>query len=259
MITVPFLLAAFLFVWKGIKDCRYLTAMAAVPIFAGVFLRHQIAALLTTVSNNELLVVAGYDPVLPLPAYFRTYVTAVVGYVLPKFVVPVGSSIDPDIQTVPAWYSLEFIFALCMIATLAAAAIFLKGDRRLLLRLGILAILISPVSTYAVFPLADVIQEHRFYMAGLGVAMLCAWLAQWLHDRYGTRAVLATAAVAAVFAFMTFQRNQVWATNVTLWQDAVQKSPGKARPHINLGQAYHANGYAADALREYQAVLKLRP
>lgn len=36
----------------------------------------------------------------------------------------------------------------------------------------------------------------------------------------------------------TYRRNLVWSTGVSLWSDVVKKSPGKARPHNNLGLAY---------------------
>ncbi len=40
----------------------------------------------------------------------------------------------------------------------------------------------------------------------------------------------------------THQRNVVWQDEVTLWQDAISKSPGKERPYSNLSAAYIARG-----------------
>jgi hypothetical protein len=37
---------------------------------------------------------------------------------------------------------------------------------------------------------------------------------------------------------LTVLRNQVYATEIGLWQDTVLKSPDKARVHNNLGHAY---------------------
>jgi tetratricopeptide (TPR) repeat protein len=41
-----------------------------------------------------------------------------------------------------------------------------------------------------------------------------------------------------VLSVAAYERNRVWGTEITLWEDTVRKSPGKARGHTNLGRAY---------------------
>jgi hypothetical protein len=43
--------------------------------------------------------------------------------------------------------------------------------------------------------------------------------------------------VVLIFCAWTYERNVVWCSNVTLWADTVTKSPHKARPLNNLGNA----------------------
>src|SRR5262249_11982133 len=85
-------------------------------------------------------------------------------------------------------------------------------------RLGIVGVLASPLSAYAVMPLADVVQEHRVYIAGLGFALASAWLAQWAYGRFGKRAVAVWGIVTVIFGFMTLDRNRLWADRVAWWE-----------------------------------------
>jgi tetratricopeptide (TPR) repeat protein len=57
----------------------------------------------------------------------------------------------------------------------------------------------------------------------------------------------------------TWKRNQVWQKRISLWADAVEKSPQKARPHTNLAfTLFQLNQYEA-ALHEYRIARDLNP
>jgi tetratricopeptide (TPR) repeat protein len=245
------------------KDWRWIAPLAAVPVVALFVVWDQVKSMYATVGGNEILVSAGFEKVLPAATYFRTYITAVVGYFLPRFVVPVNLSADPQIASVEHWYSPEFLFAIAVLGVLAWLA--LRSYRRdPLLSLGIAAMLISPMAAYAAIPLADVVLEHRAYIPGLGVAFIFAWAFHWVARNYSSLRWPLAGFVVVVFGLMTIERNPVYASNIALWEDAEAKSSGKPRPHFNLGQAYQdaANQDARrlpDALREYQHALALKP
>ena len=59
--------------------------------------------------------------------------------------------------------------------------------------------------------------------------------------------------------FLTIRRNTLWRNPVALWQDAISKSPGKARAHYNLAVLYDHNNQLPQALAEHKAALQLRP
>jgi len=89
-------------------------------------------------------------------------------------------------------------------------------------------ILIAPTSSFV--PLADLMAERRLYLPllslSLGAGLLLARL-----PRY------ALLILALVLAGLSFQRSLVWRTEESLWRDAVQKSPQKARPKLQLARA----------------------
>ena len=55
--------------------------------------------------------------------------------------------------------------------------------------------------------------------------------------------------------FFTFQRNEVWKNEYTLWRDVVLKSPTKNTPHINLGNAFIRRGALDRAEQEFLIAL----
>jgi tetratricopeptide (TPR) repeat protein len=67
------------------------------------------------------------------------------------------------------------------------------------------------------------------------------------------------AAVLIVCSFLSYQRATVWASPVALWQDAVEKSPGKYRPQFQLAYAEFSAGQFAQAIKDYEAASKLAP
>jgi len=257
-ITLPLLLAGIIFLRTEKVDWRWITALAATPLIAAFMIRKQLSAMFASIAANEQLVRAGFGTILSTPVFFRTYVTAAVTYYLPRLVIPVHLSADPDIPTVDYWYSPEFIFSLLLLFALVWLILRFKKSQPLI-SLGIAALLVSPVMAYAIIPLPDVVLEHRAYIPGLGIAFLAAWLFQWMDRNYARAASPAFATLAIVLMGMTISQNRVWANNIALWEDAAAKAPQKARTHFNLAQSYQNVGRYPDALREYDRALLLKP
>lgn len=66
-------------------------------------------------------------------------------------------------------------------------------------------------------------------------------------------------AAITVLCIAAFQKNNVWMQEITLWQDAVKKSPLKARPHTNVGLVYDKEGNLDKAEDEYKRAIQLEP
>ncbi len=149
---------------------------------------------------------------------------------------------------------LRFLAA-CLILSAAAALAIIVRRSHPVVSFGLIALLASPLTAYVFMPLADVVAEHRVYIAGLGIALLAAWFAS-LKPRQG--AVVLTGAVL-VLSLVTFERNGVWASSETLWRDAARKSPRLARLYVNLGVALQSDGRYDEALAEYEHALSVYP
>lgn len=62
-----------------------------------------------------------------------------------------------------------------------------------------------------------------------------------------------------LLACATHLRAQVWTSDGTLWEDAIQQAPLKPRPWINVGLAREQRGDWPGALAAYQTALALAP
>jgi tetratricopeptide (TPR) repeat protein len=128
------------------------------------------------------------------------------------------------------------LVALLAIAGGLALAVYLarRGERLLAFAIlwyfGNLAIESSVLGLEIVF-------EHRTYLPYMFLCVAGADLAfRALRPRWVAPALLG--AVAVVFSIWTVQRNAVWASEESLWTDAIEKAPNKSRPRVNLAQVF---------------------
>jgi tetratricopeptide (TPR) repeat protein len=104
----------------------------------------------------------------------------------------------------------------------------------------------------------EIIFEHRTYLPSMMLILMLVSLAFKAIKPRGLCVVLLSILVIAA-SIGTYQRNRVWASAVTLWQDCVSKSPRKARPYNNLGVALASAGRIQDAYENYHTALRLKP
>jgi tetratricopeptide (TPR) repeat protein len=98
--------------------------------------------------------------------------------------------------------------------------------------------------------------DRYTYVSCLGWAMLVGALAAW---RWTGARVVRTVLAAWLIALMalTWQQTGVWHDSVTLWSRVISLYPDSALAHFNLGGFYEGQGRYAEALAEYQEVLRL--
>ncbi|MDY0389452.1 MAG: tetratricopeptide repeat protein [Desulfobulbus oligotrophicus] len=119
-----------------------------------------------------------------------------------------------------------------------------QARKRPLLSLAILFYFINHVVESTIIPL-ELIFEHRNYLPSFFLFLPIAAGLQWALNRsvessrlvYGTLVVLVPALLITI-GLGTYSRNQVWATEESLWTDALNKAPDNARPYAKLGEIY---------------------
>jgi tetratricopeptide (TPR) repeat protein len=186
--------------------------------------------------------------------YFFTQCRGIWMYVR-LFFLPYGQNLDYDMP--PSHTLLEYgaIFGLIGLAGVVAAAL-LYRRRYPLAAYGSLVFLLLLAPTSSFVPIADAVAERRLYLPILGLLLVSVeFLRRW---RISARAMAgALAAVLAIFGWLTYQRNHVWGDEITLWQDAVAKSPRNERAHFQLAFAYYQHGRCDLALQHYETVAQL--
>jgi len=240
------------------RGLKYVVTLAGVSVIVAAAMWKHFQDLFNSLAGNTVPINTEFESVLPFPIYIRTYLTSIVRYYFPRFLYPSALNADPQTVAVAHWYSPEFVMSILVLAALSWF-ILRPAKTESLPPAGLAAILLSPLTAYALIPLADVVLEHRVYIAGLGIALLSAALFRWAGKNFRSLRIAVLSIVVVVFAGMTIQRNRAFANNITLWEDVVRKSPGKARAHFNLGLAYQLDNRPSDAIREYKVTLSLNP
>jgi len=188
--------------------------------------------------------------------YFLTQCVVIPRYLALVFF-PWGLNIDHDVSMatgVSVSVALGFVF----LAALLGFGLYALR-RWPLLGFGIVWVFIGLSVESSFLPIKDAMVEHRMYLAMVGVALVLGTAFAWALCQWRLPALVVGAAVTAGLCVLTFNRNELWRSPVLLWQDAVAKSPYKARVYANLGTALHQDGRLVEALEHYCKALALDP
>jgi len=190
--------------------------------------------------------------------YFLTQLRVMMTYIRLMFV-PLNQNMDYDYPV------YRHLFEAPVLAGAISLMAILWGAKQLfakyrLVSFSILWVFITLLPESSFFPIKDLIVEHRLYLPLAGYSIFLASGAYYLTDgkAFKTAAIVLTMIIAC-YAFLAFQRNKIWENELTLWNDALQKSPGKVRPYNNRGTAYFVLGQYAKAISDYNKALALNP
>jgi tetratricopeptide (TPR) repeat protein len=145
--------------------------------------------------------------------------------------------------------------AFALLLMLAATAIAL-WRRPALGFLGAWFFVILAPSSSVVPLVTQTMAEHRMY---LPLAAVIALVVTGAHRLAGRTVTLPLLALAAGAVWLTFQRNEVYRSEESLWRDTVNKRPDNSRALSSLGNVLRDGGRTTDAIALYQAALRLNP
>ena len=179
-ITLPFVIAGF---FALVGSWRAAGGMVLFPLGLIASRWTDIVGLSVNVRENQSLVLAGAAPALDRISYSLTYVKALVLYYLRMFVLPLNQNVDPHIEPVTTVLDPLFLVSVTVLIMLVVWGV-VSARRDRVISFGLVALLVSPLLAYLFMPLADVVAEHRIYIAGLGFDLLLASLLT-RSGRYG--------------------------------------------------------------------------
>ncbi len=186
--------------------------------------------------------------------YFLTELKVIIFYYLRLFLIPVNLSVDPDVQMSTLPYEPAVILAVILIIILLFLSYRIFYASRIL-SFSILWFLITLTPTSSIVPLLDFTAEHRLYLPAVGLSLGFADLL----NRVSRHRNVIIAIVLLFFSVMTIKRNIIWNDPIGLWEDAVKKSPYKARVYYNLGIEYAQDKQFEKALIEFKRSAKILP
>jgi len=159
---------------------------------------------------------------------------------------PVHQSVDPAFVE-GAWSQgtvwAAMIFAISLIILVLRA----RGKQRWWLLWPLWVVL--PASAV---PLNVLVNEHRIYLASAGLFVAFAGLVM-RQPRLQHPVLL----LFICLITLTIQRNQVWATELSLWSDAVRLAPSSSRGRVHLGKALRDSGQLQAARVQFEQAVSL--
>lgn len=196
--------------------------------------------------------------------YFTSQFVVVVHYIA-NFVLPIDLSADPAHKVTPDIFTSAKMFSLLVILALHGIAIFCVTKRRLSpIGFGILWFFITLAPTSTVNPLYQVSNDHRTFLPYIGLSIAVGWATYLLYRKLENqsirKAILSAIGVTIVgHAYGTYQRNEVWGSDETLWYDAVQKGPTNGRAQMNYGLVKMRDGEYEEAEKYFKKAVEILP
>lgn len=182
------------------------------------------------------------------------------------FFLPDRLTADTDLTIIKQALSPKVLWGLLVIFISAFLAFrSAKFRRSLPIAFGIAWFYIALIPSSSVVPLAEVMNHHRTFFPYIGLVMACFWAGQLLFDlvfkeRPGQvgKAVVTFLLIGlfGAHAYGTYQRNEVWHSDESLWLDVTKKSPKNGRGLMNYGLAEMRNGNLEVAIRYFEKSMR---
>jgi len=134
-----------------------------------------------------------------------------------------------------------------------------------LITYGLLWYFVNLIIESTIIPV-ELVFEHRLYLPSVGLALfsvaLCVEIFSKINSSLDLRQRVALAwsvfmIFCSVSSLLTFSRNEVWSSLLSVYGDAVQKAPLNPRARCNYGLALLRGGYYKESLEESEKAIAL--
>ncbi len=188
-------------------------------------------------------------------------------YALLLCFMPWNQNFDHDLPVFHSLAQWPLPLDVLLLSAMSTSA-FIARRRFPLVAFGIAWFVLQLLPT-SLIPRNDLLSERNLYLPSLGLLIALVSLGAHAMQRFMiafsrpavVRAASLSLAVGLVLILelFTYQRNDLYRDQLSLWADAVLKSPNKARPHNNLGRAYALQDDWDRAIDEFRMAARLDP
>ncbi len=185
---------------------------------------------------------------------------------LGTLILPLNLNVDYDFPVSHSIMEGQVILSIFLLAALSLLIWKLSKSNRLV---GFFALwfAITLLPTNSVVAIEDLVCDRWLYLSSVGYAVLLALAAEWVFQKriktVGRPGKIIffffCSLVIELYGVSTLLRNFDWTNQRTLWEDAVAKSPGKARPYVGLGLALLLENRLEEAAQKFQQAIAFDP
>lgn len=213
--------------------------------------------------------------------YLMTQMRVIVTY-LRLIILPVNQNVEYDYPRYHSLFDAPVLLSCIFLSALFGTGVYFmqrsrqagerkKGDGRddsefmnLALRLvafGIFWFFITLSVESSIIPIVHVIFEHRVYLPSVGIFIGITGMSIFLarHVKVEKFVVSLLILIALLLSGATYARNTVWKSSISLWGDAIRKSPNKERPYNDRGVALGKIGQIDKAMEDFNKAISLNP
>ena len=201
--------------------------------------------------------------------YLLTQFTVVATYIRLIFF-PINQNLDYEFPIYNTFLTPEVFLSFLLLFSIFGLGIYMflrsraRNSTYRIIAFGIFWFFITLSVESSFIPLVDVIWEHRVYLPSTGFFIALTIGIFLILNKFGQRnlhrigvAIIVT--VIIMFSVLTYSRNNIWSSEIGIWQDTVEKSPQKARPHWILGTVLNKQGRTEEAIEHYLHALRINP
>ncbi|MBF0556664.1 MAG: tetratricopeptide repeat protein [Nitrospirae bacterium] len=270
--TIPIIIVLFEYLFITVKSKKRLFIL--LPIILLILLIP-----LTLVNGDIMRIIHSYGNAKTVKMSHYNYVITQFPVMLTYFkllFIPTNLNLDYDYPIYKSFFQFKVLAGFITVASIITIALYLiylsrkmVGTEKYYLRLfsfGMLWFFITLSVESGLVPLDDVIFEHRLYLPSIGffIALFSILEAFAINKQIRIffsekRKEAALAILIILLCIATVERNKVWQSDVTLWEDTVKKSPDKWRCRYILSKAYTSAGRYDTAVVELEKAVRLSP
>jgi protein O-mannosyl-transferase len=190
--------------------------------------------------------------------YILTKLMVMITYIRLAFL-PLNQNLDYDFPIVTHLLNVPVLFGLLFLILSIVIAFKLFRNYRLI-SFGILFFFLTLSFEWGIITISEVFYEHRLYLPMVGFSIFLVTSLYYLLSNKHPKAMLTIlVTLVVVYSVLTYTRNNVWKDDFTLWNDTIRKSPYKARPYSNRGNAYQRKGNFDQAIVDYSKAIEVNP
>jgi len=152
--------------------------------------------------------------------------------------------------------SLQLLPCVLAVAGLVAATLFALFRRPMIGFCGAAFFAILAPSSSVVPVATETMAEHRMYLSLIPVVVV---VVMGIYRGLPRGGLALCSLLAAGLFVATWQRNETYLSDESIWADTVGRCPDNDRAHFNLGTALTREGRTADAIAQYEIALRLNP
>ena len=254
-IVLPLILLLFLYLRPKQSVRDYVNVLPFVVLAIIFFIIFKFHATESHVINDQLMLNEGRYGFISRVAV----AVQIPFFYMAKLIAPTGLTTEYQIEFSRNIFSPRVIFtglALCLF--LSAAFYFRRKFPQAMFALLWFLICLLPVLNF--FLTNPIVADRYAYLSSYAYAFILANLVFQFKNRFDqSRAYMILIPVLVIYAWMAFERNDVWRTQVSVMEDMTKSNSNQVKGFNSLGLHYFDNGEIPKAFEYFQQAKDISP